>query len=146
MADFQICISVTIGRPEELLPPSPPPYVRKHLIFALPPSPPPSLKVDVICVSPLTRKRKIHRRGTRYLKQALNNFWGKTNNTNWENGSFESQRGEKGYRSSHQRCSLKKGRQLCLGLFFNKVAGLGPATLLKKDSGTGVFLWILQNF
>ena len=44
-------------------------------------------------------------------------------------------------RSSHQRCSVKKdvlrnfakftGKQLCQGLFFNKFAGLGPATLLK---------------
>ena len=46
------------------------------------------------------------------------------------------------YRSSHQRCSMKKGvlrnftkftgKQLCQSLFFNKVAGLRPATLLKK--------------
>ena len=45
-------------------------------------------------------------------------------------------------RSSHQRCSMKKGvlrnftkftgKYLCQGLFFNKVAGLRPATLLKK--------------
>lgn len=28
----------------------------------------------------------------------------------------------------------------------NKVAGLGPAILLKKVSGAGVFLWILRNF
>ena len=31
------------------------------------------------------------------------------------------------------------GKYLCQSLFFNKVAGLRPATLLKKDSGTGVF-------
>ena len=46
------------------------------------------------------------------------------------------------YRSSHQRCSLRKGvirnfakftgKHLCQRLFFNKVAGLTPATLLKK--------------
>ena len=46
------------------------------------------------------------------------------------------------YRSSHQRCSLKKvflknftkftGKHLCWSLFFNKVSGLRPATLLKK--------------
>ena len=46
------------------------------------------------------------------------------------------------YRSSHQRCSMKKGvprnftkftgKHLCQSLFFNKVAGLRPATLLKK--------------
>ena len=30
--------------------------------------------------------------------------------------------------------------------FFNKVAGLRPATLLKRDSNAGVFLWILRNF
>ena len=31
-------------------------------------------------------------------------------------------------------------------LFFKKVAGLKPALLSKKASGTGVFLWILWNF
>ena len=45
-------------------------------------------------------------------------------------------------RSSHQMCSLRKGalrnfttftgKHLCQSLFFNKVAGLGSATLLKK--------------
>ena len=45
-------------------------------------------------------------------------------------------------RSSHQRCSIIKGvlrnftkftgKHLCQSLFFNKVAGLSPATLLKK--------------
>ena len=29
---------------------------------------------------------------------------------------------------------------------FNKVAGLRPATLLKRKFGAGVFLWILLNF
>ena len=46
------------------------------------------------------------------------------------------------YRSSHQKCSVRKGvlgnftkftgKHLCQSLFFNKVAGLRPATLLKK--------------
>ena len=45
-------------------------------------------------------------------------------------------------RSSHQKCSIKKGvlknltkftgKLLCQILFFNKVEGLRPATLLKK--------------
>ena len=45
-------------------------------------------------------------------------------------------------RSSHQRCSIRKGifrnfakftgKHLCQSIFFNKVAGLRPATLLKK--------------
>ena len=58
-------------------------------------------------------------------------------------------------RSSNQRSSVKKGvirniakftgKHLCQSLFFNKVAGLRPTTLFKeKDSGTGVFLWILK--
>ena len=75
------------------------------------------------------------------------------------------------YRSSHQRCSIKNGvlknfaklagkhlckslffnevagrEHLCQSLFFNKVATLKAATLLKKYSGTGVFLWLLRNF
>ena len=46
------------------------------------------------------------------------------------------------FRSSHQKCSMKKsvfrnftkstGKHLCQNLFFNKVVGLRPATLLKK--------------
>ena len=49
-----------------------------------------------------------------------------------------------------QKCSMKKGvlknftkftgKHMCQNLFFYKVAGLRLATLLKKDSGTGVFL------
>ena len=58
--------------------------------------------------------------------------------------------------SNHQRCSIKTGvlrnftkftvKQLCQSLSFHKVAGLRPATLLKRDSDTGAFLWILWNF
>ena len=58
-------------------------------------------------------------------------------------------------RSSHQRRSLKKGflknfakftgKNLCQSPFFNKVAGLRRETYLKRDSGTGAFLWILQK-
>ena len=54
------------------------------------------------------------------------------------------------YRSSYWRCYLKIavlknfvkfiGKHLCQSLLFNKVAGLRPTTLLKRDSGTGVFL------
>ena len=40
------------------------------------------------------------------------------------------------YRSSHQRCSIKKG----VLENFAKFTGLRPATGLQKDSGTGVFL------
>ena len=53
------------------------------------------------------------------------------------------------FRSSRQRCCIKKGvrknfskfigNHLCQTLFFNKAAGWG----FQKDSGTGVFLWIL---
>ena len=32
------------------------------------------------------------------------------------------------------------GKHMRHSLFFNKVAGLRPLTLLKRDSGTGVFL------
>ena len=54
------------------------------------------------------------------------------------------------FKSSHQRCSLKKGvlrnftkftrKHQCQSLFFNKVAGPRLANLLKRDSGAGVFL------
>ena len=56
-------------------------------------------------------------------------------------------------RSSQQRCSVGKGvlrnsvkfkgKHLCQSLFFNKVAGLRPATSLNRDSSTS--LSILQN-
>ena len=32
------------------------------------------------------------------------------------------------------------GKHLCQSLVFNKIAGPRPATLLKRDSGAGVFL------
>ena len=54
-----------------------------------------------------------------------------------------------GFRSSHQRCSMKKvvlrnftkftGKHMCQSLFFNKVTGLRPATLLKKRPWHGCF-------
>ena len=37
-------------------------------------------------------------------------------------------------------------KHLCWSLFFNKIAGLRPKNLLKRDSDTGVFWWILLNF
>ena len=53
-------------------------------------------------------------------------------------------------RSSRPEVLCKKGvlrnfgkfieKHMCQKLFFNKVAGLRPATLLKRDSSTGVFL------
>ena len=67
-------------------------------------------------------------------------------------------------RSSLRRCSVRKGvlknfaifagEHLCLSLFLiNKVAGLKAnllkrrlATLLKRNSNTDIFLWILRNF
>ena len=52
-------------------------------------------------------------------------------------------------RSSHRGYSVRKGalrnfakftgKHLCQSLFFNKVAVLRPAALLKRDSGAGVF-------
>ena len=55
------------------------------------------------------------------------------------------------FRSSHRRCSVKKGalgnfakltgKDLCQSLFFNKVAGLWPVTLLKKETLAQAFLY-----
>ena len=54
-------------------------------------------------------------------------------------------------RSSHTEVFCKRGvlknvtkfigKHLCQSLFFNKVAVSKPATLLKRDPGTGVFLF-----
>ena len=37
------------------------------------------------------------------------------------------------------------GKHLCWSLFFTKLQAFRPATLLKRDSYTGVFLWNLRN-
>ena len=61
------------------------------------------------------------------------------------------------HRSSYRGCFVKegvlrnfanfKGRHLCQKLFFKKIAGLGPATLLKRRLWHRCsFLWILWNF
>ena len=38
------------------------------------------------------------------------------------------------------------GKHLCWSPFLRKLQVLKPASLLKGDSNTGVFLWILRNF
>ena len=58
------------------------------------------------------------------------------------------------FRTSHHSCTMKKvvfknfaiftGKHLCLSIFLNKVA-IRPVTLLKRDSNTIVFLWILRT-
>ena len=59
------------------------------------------------------------------------------------------------YRNSHRWCYLNKffcktlqlftGKHLCWSLFLIKLQASRLATLLKRDSYTGVFLWILQT-
>ena len=53
-------------------------------------------------------------------------------------------------RSSHRRCSVKKAAPNNFGIFTKKyrcwTLFLRPATLLKRNSNTGVFLWILRSF
>ena len=41
--------------------------------------------------------------------------------------------------------ALLIGKHLCWWLFWIKLQASGPATLLERDSNTGVFLWILQK-
>ena len=59
------------------------------------------------------------------------------------------------YRSGHHGCYKKSvlihfeifsRKHLCLTLFLIKLQTFRPATLLKRDSKTVVFLWILRNF
>ena len=38
------------------------------------------------------------------------------------------------------------GKHLCWIIFLRKLQALKPASLLKGDPNTGVFVWILQNF
>ena len=47
-------------------------------------------------------------------------------------------------RSSYRRCSIKKMRLTILQ--YSQENTWSPATLLKRDSNTSVFPWILQNF
>ena len=63
---------------------------------------------------------------------------------------FIKPKGRKRNRSSRPKVFYKKdvlrnfakltGKHLCQSLFLSKVSGLRPAALLKKYSGTGVFL------
>ena len=58
-------------------------------------------------------------------------------------------------KSSHQRCPLKKvfleisqnsKENTCARASFLIKLQVAPANLLKRDSGTGIFVWILRNF
>ena len=59
---------------------------------------------------------------------------------------FRCSRPELSYKKDVLKNFAKFGKHLCWSLFFNKVAGWKPPTLLKRDTGTGVVLWILQYF
>ena len=58
--------------------------------------------------------------------------------------------------SSHQKCSIKKGipknllcftrKHLCWSLFLIKSQIFRPATVLRRDTNAGYFLWNLRNF
>ena len=58
-------------------------------------------------------------------------------------------------KSNYRRCSIKEavpkhfakliGKHLCWSLFSINLQTYKPATLLGKDSNTGVFLWIFRN-
>ena len=48
--------------------------------------------------------------------------------------------------SVHKYLAKFIGKDLCQCFFFNKVANVSPATLLKRESYKVIFLWILQNF
>ena len=61
------------------------------------------------------------------------------------------------YRSNHQTCSIKKvilnkifqnfQENTCVGVsFLMKLLALGLQFCWKRDSETGVFIWILKNF
>ena len=59
-------------------------------------------------------------------------------------------------RSSHQRCSVRKGvlrnfikfigRHLCRVCFLIKLQVYGLQLYWKRDPGTGAFLWVFRNF
>ena len=88
-------------------------------------------------------------------KWFLRNFW---ENLYWEMVFFTVIFSKlcKKLRSSHQRCSIKKDvlktfviftrKHLCCSPFLIKSEDWRPKKLIKRDSNTGAFLWILQNF
>ena len=89
--------------------------------------------------------------GTKIKKWFLWNLW---ENLYWEMIFFTVNFSKfcKKFRSSHQRCSIKKavpkkfakftGKHLSWSFFSLKSQDWKPTTLLKRNSNTGVFLWI----
>ena len=63
---------------------------------------------------------------------------------------------QKSFRSNNRKCSAKKsilknfpnftGKHLCWSLFLINLQTFKPATLLKRDSNTSVFMWNLSIF
>ena len=59
---------------------------------------------------------------------------------------MQTQPPEKFYKKSILKDFAKfNGKHQRQSIFLNKFAGLRPLTLLKRDSDTDVFLWILRN-
>ena len=69
--------------------------------------------------------------------------WGKR--IIWINNEVQKQPWEVFYKTVFLKIFAKfTGKHLCESLFVKEHADLRPATLLKRESGTGVFLWILR--
>ena len=82
------------------------------------------LKLSIFDVSRWYRKR--HEVGLRTLKSTRSQMFFRT-------GVFKN-------------FAIFKGKQLSWSLFLKKSQTSRPANLLKRDSNSGVFLWILRNF
>ena len=75
------------------------------------------------------------------MQYGLNSIYQEVQSQGLEHGYLEHHE-EWSFRSSHQGCSIKKdvlknsakftGKQMCQSLFLNKVAGIRPATLIRK--------------
>ena len=104
---------------------------RSHMFFKV------SILKNFAMLEPLSNNKPSF---TEHLRWLLLNFCGSKYFFVAEYGIYcwQSHR----FRSSHQRCSVRKGvlrnfakltgKHKCQNLFFNKVAGLRPSTLLKK--------------
>ena len=65
----------------------------------------------------------------------------------WDYNPFQKQPPKVFYKKAVlKNFAIFTGKRLCLSLFLIKLQDSSPAFLLKRDSNTGLFLWILRNF
>ena len=92
-------------------------------------------------------KRSLSTKRLKILLPEINKECFKWDYNEWDYNAIQKQWPKVFYKKAVlKNFAIFTGKHLCWSVFFIKWQNFSPATLLKRDSNTGLFLWVLRNF